>query len=721
MPPRKKAAGGQAPPAPAATEQWQAVEDQLLVTWRTNWGDRLGDPFAAAVKHLPGYVSSAIREEIYWVSIGIAGQTREYGVPISPNAPENTRYYVLEGGRGPIADLTMLHFAGADGGVSRRGTATVRIEAASEVVPASGTPPGPPPVAVPAPSTRLPPTEAFVSADAGPSQPTPAPDGPALGAPTEPPSQRRPPARPTPGPRQTGAPSATILPASPRQQRVAPPDTEPPAAPEFSLATVGWTLAGLAALYGSGSLAAGHTDGLGDDAAIARDAVWFLIVVGALSTLQLARAARAAARATYTIPWSVERFAAGGGSLPDCANFANGSGAEAVGALEARVSGAANVQILLGMVLTAGYLALEAPVFVEASEALRSGDSANMAVIVSALLGLGPKAFLATAIAVFSSLILSFVGQRHISALRARLPDNRTVLERWHHGRALHQEEIEAATRSRDAAMLDVALSNQSVKELNLALHQAAATFSGLQATVDAFKEAAGQIVAAQVTLDRLMQAFQASDARAKDLAEGLSSLAGEVRTYSDTMLTNSKEFGNALHRLASEQGARLVSDSVDQTLRALTPEFARLAQDLHDNMGRSADALRNRAVDEFSNSVGQTRDDLARLDASIVGFSGHLQGLVRDLARWGGEVETSGANLRAALASLTEGLDPTGRMLPGVQSVERAREELERSSAQLAHASGQLAAGMDAVRRNAEMIGQLREAMRGGLPRGQA
>lgn len=485
-------------------------------------------------------------------------------------------------------------------------------------------------------------------------------------------------------------------------------DAPPPA--KFIAAPMLWTVIGVAALATAGGFGVNLARGLGEQAQLANFAIVSMLGVAVIGLSSLLRATALAVRRVATIPWTVKRVARAGGSLAEALRHGNEVAEEERGRVGSGASALANTQILLGMVWTAGYLASQAGIFVATAEGLEAGQASDLGSSVASLLSVGPKAFLATAAAVSTSLIVGFIGARQVDVVRGNAPNEVAMIASWTDGNREWAQGERERTVARDQAILDAALSNQSVNRLNDALASAAATFSGLAGTVKDFNETAARIASAQNALESLAEAIRLSDSRANSVAVGLQELAEEVRNNSAGLLAVSKEFGAELSRSSQSEGARLVGETVAQTMSAMRPEFSKLAQDLHSEMENSAESLRNRAANEFSGQIAEVRRDLTDLDEVVRQLRGHLGGLVNEVRTGAQSMGANVAVLSETMKTVGGSLDPQGRTFPALQAMEKTRRELEQTVAQLAQAGTQLASGMTAVRRNAEIIGRMKE-----------
>jgi ABC-type transporter Mla subunit MlaD len=474
---------------------------------------------------------------------------------------------------------------------------------------------------------------------------------------------------------------------------------------------------------------------LGESAGDARLAVGAVFSAGAVTSLLLARRAFAWRRGIVEGLEGAHELALEGASAAEVLDRAQ-EGSEADRAdFRGRASEFANVQVLLGMLLTATWLASHAPQFESAGAALTSSGTSAMAGIVAGLLQLGPKAFVSTAAAVASALIIMMLGIAQFGVLSSLLPRRPELLEAWRAGAAVYNTREIAAQRGRTEELVARAVSVSQVQEMQAAfvtsMNAMAELLNGASQSLENFRHTAELIEAANERLSEVTRSLQTAQVNVESVAGGLAALTKQVESYGDKLLLGTSEFTGQLIKETSERIPAVVSVATMETIKQLRENvLPGFADDLHTGMERSATAIQRQYSEAFSDNLRTAQANLERvseLSGQLEDRTSRLAGeLMRTSDAWSkaaNELVTTMGSVGDAFASAA------GQGEGAARSTDAARAALERAATSAAAAARDLGGlvqsanqELRAIRRDAELLGQIKEAVRpnGGV-RGRA
>ena len=518
-----------------------------------------------------------------------------------------------------------------------------------------------------------------------------------------------------------GSPSpATGLAAEPDLAEV-PPDAAIPAL--HAGAILGLTLLaalGLAGLRSYGIDAAGT---LATDAALAERAVNWTVTSGAIWLGACTVGTWTSTTAIPRAPHEVLMLARAGMTLDSAFRHATESVQQL--AQHGRTLGtrAANFQVLLGMMLTAGWLALHAEVFVIASDAVAGTQSAGMGDLVAGLLQLGPKAFITTATALGTALVLSTLGTMTSAIAVRSAPETASLLAAWRSGNPQHRAHSASEAQGRTAEMVARALSVDQVKELQstfrASMDSVAGLLGGMASSMKDLRSTAGLMSKSYAKLELVAKALEKSQLNVDKVAQNMETLSTKVEGYGTGLLRGTEAFTERLVQDTSTRIPEVVNAATSEAVRGLEPHIRSLTNQMHKHLQDSADAIQQQYTQSFNETLRRANDRLLHVNAMTEALEQRTTQLAQALqesnATWaestanavtmarmladaGKSTESSGAQTAAAAAALTRAAQDASNMMSQLDRLVReARAEVE------------------SLRRDAELLGQIREAVQAG------
>jgi hypothetical protein len=494
------------------------------------------------------------------------------------------------------------------------------------------------------------------------------------------------------------------------------------------LALVLLAVAGLSAMWFGLRYSTDWVAALGEGALDATRAIHVVFGIAALTSVYIAGRSllvRGDGQSTLDI---VNKLASEGATAAEVARFAEECTAAQRNEFRSRVSEFANIQVLLGMLLTAVWLASQAPQFEIASAALTSSGTGGMAGIVAGLLKLGPKAFVSTAAAVSSALVIILIGSSQAVVYGALLPSRAEVLERWRGGADRFRSGELALQVGRTEELVARAVSVSQVQEMQTAfvtsMNAMASLLDGAGKALEDFRQTAVLIQAANERLSGVSRSLEAAQVNVQSVAGGLAALTRQVESYGEKLLASTSDFTAQLIKESSERIPQVVSVATNESIRQLKENvLPAFAQDLHQGMQRSASAIQQQYSDAFSYNLMSAQDNLARvstlsaeLEDRTVRLAGELQRTAHSWSDSAGKLVVTVGEVGDAFASAA------GHGDGAAKATEAARASLERAAVSAASAArdlGGLAESareqLESIRHDAELLGQIKEAVRAG------
>ncbi len=550
------------------------------------------------------------------------------------------------------------------------------------------------------------------------SEPAPAParaSAPGRHTPTEPPSTRTVPiSHSTPG---ESAPNEGASPAPPHWV----PPSRGGALRLFVLAG-----AGPLAMWWAYSFSSRWVANLGESAGDARLAVGAVFATGTLTSLLLARRAFAWRRSMAEDLAGFRELAVEGASAAEVLERAEEQSDSDRSDFRGRASEFANIQVLLGMLLTATWLANQAPQFESASAALSTSGTSGMAGIVAGLLQLGPKAFVSTAAAVASALIIMLLGIAQFGVLSGLLPQRRQIMDTWREGAAIYKAREFITQRGRTEELVARAVSVSQVQEMQSAfvtsMNAMAELLNGASKSLENFRQTAELIEAANERLSDVTRSLQTAQVNVESVAGGLAALTRQVETYGDKLLLGTADFTAQLIKETSERIPAVVSVATMETIKQLRENvLPGLANDLHNGMERSATAIQHQYSEAFSENLRSAQANLERVSELSGQLEDRTSRLAGQLTRTSETWSNAANELVTTMSSVGEAFaSAAGQGEGAARATDAARGSLERAAASAAVAARDLSGLVQsatkelvAIRRDSELLGQIKEAVR--------
>lgn len=539
----------------------------------------------------------------------------------------------------------------------------------------------------------------------------------------------------------TEAPSKPAMPAPTPMPQPATPEAESPAPPWSprgrggALPLLILTAAGPSAMWWAYSFGSRWVTNLGESAGDARLAVGAVFATGAVTSLLLARRAFAWRRGMVETLTGAHELALEGGSAAEVLDRAEEGSESDRADFRGRASEFANIQVLLGMLLTATWLASQAPQFESAGAALTSSGTSAMAGIVAGLLQLGPKAFVSTAAAVASALIIMMLGIAQFGVLSGLLPRRQELMETWRAGAAVYNARELVAQRGRTEELVARAVSVSQVQEMQAAfvtsMNAMAELLNGASQSLENFRKTAELIEAANERLSEVTRSLQTAQVNVESVAGGLAALTKQVESYGDKLLLGTSEFTAQLIKETSERIPAVVSVATMETIKQLRENvLPGFADDLHNGMERSATAIQRQYSEAFSENLRSAQANLERVSELSGQLEDRTSRLAGQLSRTSEAWSTAANELVTTMGSVGEAFaSAAGQGEGAARATDAARGALERAAGSAAAAARDLGGlvqsanrELGAIRRDAELLGQIKEAVRAnGGARGRA
>jgi hypothetical protein len=455
-------------------------------------------------------------------------------------------------------------------------------------------------------------------------------------------------------------------------------------------------------------------------------AVGAVFATGTLTSLLLARRAFAWRRSMAEDLAGFRELAVEGASAAEVLERAEEQSDSDRSDFRGRASEFANIQVLLGMLLTATWLANQAPQFESASAALSTSGTSGMAGIVAGLLQLGPKAFVSTAAAVASALIIMLLGIAQFGVLSGLLPQRRQIMDTWREGAAIYKAREFITQRGRTEELVARAVSVSQVQEMQSAfvtsMNAMAELLNGASKSLENFRHTAELIEAANERLSDVTRSLQTAQVNVESVAGGLAALTRQVETYGDKLLVGTTEFTAQLIRETSERIPAVVSVATMETIKQLRENvLPGLANDLHTGMERSATAIQHQYSEAFSENLRSAQANLERVSELSGQLEDRTSRLAGQLTRTSETWSNAANELVTTMSSVGEAFaSAAGQGEGAARATDAARGSLERAAASAAVAARDLSGLVQsatkelvAIRRDSELLGQIKEAVR--------
>jgi hypothetical protein len=504
-----------------------------------------------------------------------------------------------------------------------------------------------------------------------------------------------------------------------------PPQPEPQGSASDALRLLVLGGAGAIAILVVRSFAMSAVSGLEEDVVMAARAVEVTSASAVAWLLLCLKGFIASGTALRTVAADVRRFGRAGLSLDS--SFRHGTEAGAQWSTHTRNIGirAANFQTLLGMLLTAGWLAMHAGDFSAARDAVTGTATMGMGSVVAGLLELGPKAFITTATALATALVLSTAGAAASVSSRRYLPSPDDLITAWRVGNTDYQATTLEAEQHRAADMVARALSVDQVKELQStfksAMHAVGELLGGMAGSMSDLRQTTQIMSQSYKKLELVAAALERSQMNVDAVAKTMDTLSSKVESYGAGLLRGTEAFTERLVQDTSTRIPAVVNAATFEAVRGLEPHIRTLTGQMHKHLQDSADAIQEQYTRGFNDALLRANDRLVHINAMTEALeqrtsllsqtlkdstevwaeaAAKAQITARALGEAGSTTEAVGIHTSKAAAALTEATYGTTELVEQLgRLTQSARSEVE------------------SLRRDAELLGRIKEAVhRGGV-----
>ena len=421
----------------------------------------------------------------------------------------------------------------------------------------------------------------------------------------------------------------------------------------------------------------------------------------------------------------VRRSAKNGMTIDAAIARADTINASAIRAIRAGAGRAANFQVLLGMFLTAGWLALNAEDFQSVGAVLGGSATGEMADLVAGLLQLGPKAFVTTASALASAVVVTLLGLFNALLVRSRSPADEALINTWRAGNAAWIDSERGMQQVRTEELVAKAVSTQQVEVLQQSfkssMQAVGALLGEVRASMSTLQDTAQVMGDSYEKLERVAAALETAQLNVTGVADSITTLTTSVEAYGVGLLQGTKDFTERLVQDTSTRIPEVVSHATRATVDAMTPHLTSLTDKMHGHLERSAEDIQKRYTRAFQDTLQKADQNLQRVNT----MSAELETRASRLAQTVGETAESWARTTEAVDALHARLDVVSersvgqmdRMVASQEAIDTAARATAGLVDQLAGLVREARSEVTSIRRDAEVLGQIREAVhQGGL-----
>ena len=464
---------------------------------------------------------------------------------------------------------------------------------------------------------------------------------------------------------------------------------------------------------------------LGEAMAMAGDWIGWVFLFGYGWIVYLAFTAFSSGRHASQLTTQVGLLARHGLSIDAAIRRADTTKAELVVACRSGAARAANFQVLLGMLMTASWLALKAKVFVDAGGMLSSA-SGGMGRIVSDLLQLGPEAFVTTSTALVTAVILSAEGMALVAIVRRLLPKDEHLVAEWKQAHDTWLDSEKGAQTTRTEELVAQAVSTKQVEALQqsfkFSMQSVGELLGEVRNSLATLQSTASLMGSSYEKLGKVTDALAAAQFNVSGVAESIKELTAQVKGYGTTLLEGTENFTERLVQDTSTRIPEVVSRATLETVESMKPHLRSLTNQMHGDLTKSAEAIQLRYSRAFDDNLQKADSGLMRVNQMSV----ELEVRASRLAQTVGETAGSWQRSMESVAALHQRLDEVAERsrVQAEQSLhaQSAISEASRDTAQmireLSRLVGEARGEVSAIRRDAELLGQIREAVhQGGQP----
>ncbi len=487
----------------------------------------------------------------------------------------------------------------------------------------------------------------------------------------------------------------------------------------FILALVG--IGAMIWMYDFGSEFANR---LGNDASDARLALLLAFAAGGFNIVRMLRKASHWNTSMGQTALSIYQLAVDGAGAAEALNRAELQAETDRGTFRSRIAEYANIQVLIGMLLTAVWLASQVHVFQSATLALEAGAGGGMGPIVAALLQLGPKAFIATAAAVSSALVLLVVGHICHAWIDGRGLRRTDYLSVWRRGHEIYQQKeyalLEHRTTNLVARTVSVAQVRETQETFLKAMKDMARLLEEANRSLAGFRQTSDLITQSSQKLQEVTDSLGEAQLHVEDVVGGLEGLSAKVEGFGRDLLGGTQAFTEQLIQDTKDRIPLIFDKMTTSTLDFLKPGFEQLAQDLHTNMEASARQLQIQHANAYELALQDSVESMKAAMSMSETLAGNARELGGVLNRSADEWSTASAKFEDSTRKVSSAFaEATGQGNHAAIATAEAREALVRAAedaAQAAQALRRLVAEANReihnVRRDAETLGRVKEVL---------
>lgn len=420
------------------------------------------------------------------------------------------------------------------------------------------------------------------------------------------------------------------------------------------------------------------------------------------------------------LPQRVRRSAENGMTIDAAIARADGINASAMRAIRAGAGRAANFQVLLGMFLTAGWLALNAEDFQSVGAVLGGSATGEMADLVAGLLQLGPKAFVTTASALASAVVVTLLGLLNAFLVRSRAPADKALINTWRAGNAAWIESERGMQQVRTEELVAKAVSTQQVEVLQQSFKssmQAVGELLGeVRTSMSILGDTARVMGDSYEKLEGVAAALETAQLNVTGVADSIKTLTTSVEAYGVGLLQGTEDFTERLVQDTSTRIPEVVAHASRATVEAMTPHLISLTDRMHGHLERSAEDIQKRYTRAFQDTLQKADQNLQRVNT----MSAELETRASRLAQTIGETAESWTKTTVAVDALHGRLDVVtersvgqmGRMVASQEAIDTAARATAGLVEQLAGLVREARSEVTSIRRDAEVLGQIKEAV---------
>jgi hypothetical protein len=389
------------------------------------------------------------------------------------------------------------------------------------------------------------------------------------------------------------------------------------------------------------------------------------------------------------------------------------SASEALGLLEARrqrvdsdvasfSSQLSNLLILAGMMCSALWISQQVDLFEQAGSGIATANTKVIAELIPKMLQLAPRAFVTTAGAVAAALLLSFQGLLQSGWVRLSAVSHNDVLAAWSEGdkRRAHDDAANFTRR-----LEETVLRATNVREMQQAQERIAKALGGMSDLVNRVDGTFQHMTAMAERLD-------AAGGAVAEMSSHLGATEEAVRNALDTLTQISPQIGEVVSQ-TSERVATVLEQKVAVVFERMANQCVDIISKVEDDARRG---VREAARVGVGAALAIPDGDLMKLRDESDAAIDNTRKMAAELAEIHRFWEAHGEGLAKGMGDLGDALKETSDYsAPAAEAARAARLGLENTVKGLERSTGELRLVLQQLRRDAEIMGQVREAVLGG------